>query len=178
MLSESWLVQRLETPSRGFGPLGVDNPFSFGGGYKNGGLSDDAMALLRDIFSFDYMGAAEFEFGAVPEALQGIAACAGRDKLGAWTTEVDGHTIYVIAPDDLQQQIDERIAAFANDYGANYYRLKEPTRLYGVLHNEPYTDRLGGWLELDNRFMFFTNREMAHKTAALFGIEAFADDSE
>ena len=41
---------------------------------RNGGLSSEAMDLIRGIWAFDYMGAAEFEFGAVPKALQKIAA--------------------------------------------------------------------------------------------------------
>lgn len=57
-LKQTYLVQRLNRPTNGY-----DNPFSFGGGLKNGGLSEDAMKLLRPIFSFDYMGSAEFEFG-------------------------------------------------------------------------------------------------------------------
>lgn len=66
-MKNSYLIQRLRKP------YGRDNPFSFGGGLRNGGLSDEAMDILRGVFSFDYMGAAEFEFGAVPKALQGIA---------------------------------------------------------------------------------------------------------
>ena len=85
-LKESWLIQRLERP-RTFKVQGkaVDNPFSFGGGYKNGGLTDEAMDLIRPIMSFDYMGAAEFEFGAVPETLSKIAR---QDDLVAWSFSV------------------------------------------------------------------------------------------
>ena len=70
-MKRTYLIQRLEKP-RTLKIAGVelkDNPFSFGGGLRNGGLSKDATDLLRPLFSFDYMGAAEFEFGAVPEAL-------------------------------------------------------------------------------------------------------------
>jgi hypothetical protein len=72
---ETYLIQRLKKPfpqpktESTAGKLLRDNPFCFGGGLKNGGLSDKAMCILREIFSFDYMGAAEYEFGAVPEAL-------------------------------------------------------------------------------------------------------------
>ena len=76
-MKSSWLIQRLNKPY-GENPFGLkDNPFAFGGGLVNGGLSHEAMDILRGIFSFDYMGAAEFEFGAVPKALQTIAANAG-----------------------------------------------------------------------------------------------------
>lgn len=73
-LDRSWLVQRLRKPPKREHPIfGKDNPFSFGGGLQNGGLSGEAMDLLREVWSFDYMGAAEFEWGAVPEALSRLA---------------------------------------------------------------------------------------------------------
>lgn len=160
----SWLVQRLEKPIQPAG-LFKDNPFSFGGGRLNGGLSKEAMSLLRGIFSFDYMGASEFEWGAVPEALQKLA----KADLAAFTFDIDGSTIYVLAPSWWRADVEARIREFAKDaYG---YRLKEVTRLYGVLHNERYTERLAGWLELDNGFMFFTDEEMWRKTCELFGVK-------
>lgn len=168
----SWLVQRLERPIKSRGPL-RDNPFSFGGGYKNGGLSDEAMKLLRDVFSFDYMGSAEFEFGALPKALQRIA----KADLAAFTIDVDGHSVYVLAPAEWEAEVEARIREFAKDYGSDYYRLKETTRLHAVLNDGPYTDRLAGWLELDNGFMFFTDREMWSQACELFGVKA-ADAQE
>jgi hypothetical protein len=74
MKHSSYLIQRLEEPWGGMAQF-KDNPFSFGGGLRNGGLSQEAMDLIRGIWSFDYMGSAEFEFGAVPEALNAIANC-------------------------------------------------------------------------------------------------------
>ena len=56
-----YLIQRLEKSKN------YVNPFSFGGGLVNGGLSKDAMSLLKPIFSFDYMGSAEFDFGVLPK---------------------------------------------------------------------------------------------------------------
>ena len=43
-MKRSYLVQRLRKP-RGW-ELTKDNPFSFGGGLQNGGLSGEAMSLL------------------------------------------------------------------------------------------------------------------------------------
>lgn len=181
----SWLVQRLEKPHGPlFGGRVKDNPFNFGGGLKNGGLSDEAMDLMRDIFSFDYMGAAEFEWGAVPKALQSLAAA---DALKAfemvipfakveksWRKE-DIHptgtaTVFVICPGEMGDEVQDRIEGWAKG-GEAAPSLKEPTRLAGVLRGDPYTDRLVGWLELDNGFMFFTDRPTYEATAALFGLQ-------
>ena len=61
-----YYVQRLKKPT------GAVNPFSFGGGLINGGLHPAAIEMLKNVFSFDYMGAAEFEWGAVPTAIKAL----------------------------------------------------------------------------------------------------------
>jgi len=69
-MKRSFLIQRLETPfipKEGQIDVGC---LAFGGGLRNGGIAEDAMKMLKQIWSFDYMGSAEFEFGAVNEALE------------------------------------------------------------------------------------------------------------
>lgn len=189
-MKRSWLVQRLKAPRSG-GFLGVDNPFAFGGGLKNGGLSDEAMGLLREIFSFDYMGAAEFEFGAVPEALHAIANNAARyasfalpiplvDVPADWRDKDpapggDG-VIYVLCRADDAAEVQERIRSWATSHRND---LKEPTRLATVLRPfHEWDSGVRGWLELDNGFFFFIDRAMWAATARLFGIEgATAEES-
>lgn len=109
------LIQRLQPPR----DHKLANLFSFGGGYKNGGLSDDAMALLKNVFRFDYMGSAEFEFGEVPKAFQKIAKQASEKNLISYSFTMHGRklegsgwegkyskdkmdkVIYVITPKDF-----------------------------------------------------------------------------
>lgn len=79
-MEHTYLIQRLERPRRpSAGALGgkafVPNPFSFGGG--GSGLSREAMEMLSHVFEFDYMGAAEYEFGAAQRALHRIATDRG-----------------------------------------------------------------------------------------------------
>lgn len=183
-MKDSYLIQRLRKPLGSKSIFG-DNPFSFGGGLHNGGLSDEAMGLLRGIFSFDYMGAAEFEFGAVPKALQVIAKNyesyeafsftmplskvkqSWRDKS---TEKPTGNvTIYVICNKDDSKEVTARIKLNAANNGG---RLKEPTLLSNTLRPDGDWDPgMVGWLELDNGFFFFTDKEMWEKTAELFGLE-------
>jgi hypothetical protein len=183
----SYLIQRLDPPIENPGILGA-NPFSFGGGYKNGGLSDEAMGLIRGIFRFDYMGAAEFEFGAVPEALQKIAKAANDSALDAWEFSVlysqvekpwraeknppaprTRAALYAVGPAENRDAITERVLAFT---GKNRPRTKEWVGLNDVLRpGGDYERTTRGWLELDNGYFFFTDRTMWAKTAALFGIE-------
>lgn len=185
----SWLIQRLERPwpaAEGHPLFGKDNPFAFGGGLRNGGgLSGEAMDLLRDVWRFDYMGAAEFEFGAVPKALQSLAAA----ELTGFSFElplaevernwresskkkpVGSVGIYVLCPSVWAQQVEERIREIAR----GGYRLKESTRLSGALNPADKFDReICGWLELDNGFLFFTDAAMWEKACALFGVEVGA----
>lgn len=179
-MKESFLVQRLSEPRN------WDNPWAFGGGHKNGGLSDDAMKLLRDIWSFDYMGSAEFEYGAVPEALQKIAKAAGANELvafavtvpraevpPAWdapedaTVEGDA-TVYVLCPTEMRDEVEGRI----NEWARTEPQMQESLRLHGALRPMKKWDKdVCGWLELDNGFAFFVDEVMFTRTCALFGVD-------
>jgi len=176
-MKRSYLIQRLTAPR---GP----NPFSFGGGLRNGGLSDDAMALLRDICSFDYMGSAEFEFGAVPEAFQRLATATQNVgfSISVPLAEVPAQwrdtrpapegdaTIYVLAPKSIAEEVGDRVGELARD--AYDERLKEPTRLAAALRPfKEWDSETCGWLELDNGFMFFTDPQMWQRCCELFSAE-------
>ncbi|GAA1436434.1 hypothetical protein GCM10009616_36200 [Microlunatus lacustris] len=188
-MKRSWLVQRLQKPIEGrHGEL--VNAFAFGGGYKNGGLSDEAMTYLRPILRFDYMGSAEFEFGAVPEAFQRVARYASGGSLKASTLSIPLHlakpgwrvpkgapkptgeaVIYVLCNDDDTEGIHERI----DEWATGREQLKETTRLSAVLlpaEREEWQPDTCGWFELDNGFLFFTDRDMWQQVCTLFGVTA------
>lgn len=166
------LVQRLQKPR------GYVNPFSFGGGLKNGGLSDEAFDLLKNVVSFDYMGAAEYEFGAVPEAFNKIAKSvllwfemSIGIKDGKVTTAKNADTyipVYIICSLNDAGSVKARILELAQ----NKCRLKMGSGFPGALipRNEWDGDNCG-WLELDNGFMFFTDHNMYVEMGKLFGVE-------
>lgn len=184
----SYLIQRLKKPRKaqeGHPLFGKDNPFSFGGGLHNGGLSGEAMDLLRGIWQFDYMGAAEFEWGAVPEALSKMAkadlvassfSIPLREVAKQWRDkskkEPDGEaTVYVLAPAGWENEIEHRVRAWAADSNDDEFRLKEYTRLAAAIRPaEEWDKETCGWLELDNGYAFFTDREMWEQASALFGV--------
>ncbi len=88
-MNKSWLIQRLLKPYKVENTwTKLSNAFSFGGGCRHGGLSDEVMDLIKDIFRFDYMGAAEFEFGAVPTTFQAIARGVGESTYKAFKIQV------------------------------------------------------------------------------------------
>lgn len=178
-LKKSYLVQRLRKPRGGK----FENVFSFGGGLKNGGLSEEAMELLTGAFSFDYMGASEYEWGAVPEALSTMANA----KLTASSFDIDlsgvpggwrddrpplegTATIYVLCPADVERDVKDRIYVWSRTDRPD--DLRDHPQLNSTLR--PFKEWDGdvvGWLELDNGFMFFTDREMWEATCTLFGVE-------
>jgi hypothetical protein len=182
----TWLVQRLQKPfkvSPDHQLAKLVNAFSFGGGLRNGGLSAEAMELLRDVLRFDYMGSSEFEWGAVPEALERMA----KSELEAFTVAVPlaevpkpwgddseeepegSAVIFVLTPKKIAAEVAERIETFAREH----IDLKESMHLHEALRpvREWHSD-VCGWLELDNGFMFFTDGIMFQETCKLFGVEA------
>lgn len=175
-----WLVQRLNKVicSKGDSPLAKlvnANPFAFGGGLLHGGLSDKAFDLLSQIFRFDYMGAAEFEWGAVPKALQHIAK--NRKQYIAYTLDVrtrnkNTGTVYVICPEENKGYISDWIKKKAYDeYGKSGRGTKEAVLLDSVLDGVEYSRDLKGWLELDTGFFFFVDKDMFNQVCQLFEIK-------
>lgn len=160
-LRESWLIQRLSQP-RGGGLVGeLAESLSFGGGLRNGGLSAEAMAVLRQLFSFDYMGAAEFEFGALAEAFGRMA----KADLGAYIVNA-GTPVYVLCARAQAEAVVERLTDWLT---GTRPRLKESTYLEAAVAGEDWCSTVG-WFELDNGFMFFTDHAMWERTCEAFGV--------
>jgi len=153
------LIQRLEKP------IGRINPFSFGGGLVNGGLSKEAVGILKDIFSFAYMGASEFEWGAVPAALNFIA------EQSSLKAVISGETqgVFYICPQSYETGVIAVIKTLLDNESS--LRLKEWCGLSDrVNHPDEYNQNKVGWLELDNGFFFFVDKDMFEKTKTLFEV--------
>lgn len=158
-MERSRLIQRLNKPA-------PPTPFAFGGGLPNGGLPEQAAKTISAIFSFDYMGAAEFEYGAVPAALQFIAVQARKRKIVAGKIG----DIYYLCPKSYKNGVLDIIVRLLADEST--LRLNEHCGLADHFNkNAPYHRGTLGWLELDNGFMFFVDQEMFEKTKSLFGIK-------
>lgn len=158
-MRRSYLIQRLSKPA------GFVNPFSFGGGLVNGGLSEEATDLLSGIFSFDYMGAVEFEWGAVPAALQFLAEQASANQLVAG----EHNGVCYIAPTSYEEGVKRVIdQLISNEYDL---RLKEHCGLATARNRKDANNRAPvGWLELDNGFFMFVDQQMFENTKRVFGI--------
>lgn len=73
--NSTYLLQRLNAPRENTpaGDWAVKVDRTFGEGGLGLGLSEEARKLFRHVLVFDYMGSAEFEFGAIPQSLGRIA---------------------------------------------------------------------------------------------------------
>ena len=174
------LIQRLQKPANnGNSPIGkMIDSLSFGGGLINGGLSQEAMGLLRSILRFDYMGSAEFEFGAVPQSLYNIFEYSKKGLLKK-SEAVFGEIkfkkpVYYLCRKEDEEEVKRRITHLATkgDFKPdNTISLKEYSHLKDSIEKEEDIHMAFGWLELDNDFMFFTDKEMFHKILILFGLK-------
>lgn len=184
-MKKPYLIQRLQKPIRE-NPSSV-GPFTFGGGYLNGGMIKEFLEAVKFIFRFDYMGAAEFEFGEVPRAFEKMAVNRKNSNLSA------GHSktkipIYYISPKDCEEDVTKYIQLLATK--GDYYKkrgdkfptinLKEASRLKRTLDSDEIdkVDGTFGWIELDTGFMFFIDKEMFMKTLELFSLELNGENRE
>ncbi len=155
------LIQRLTKPS------GSINHFAFGGGLIDGGLSNESVDVIKNIFGFDYMGSAKFEFGRVPETLQFIAEQSQKKAVIA----EQYNSIYYICPKSYQKGVENTIDQLLNNERVmsleKYCGLKESIDPKNVHHNQ----NVVGWLELDNGFFMFIDQTMFEKTKEIFNIQ-------
>ena len=188
-LRNSYLIQRLQKPYTGC----EGNPFVFGGGKLRGGINKEAYALINQIFRFDYMGAAEFEFGAVPKSLDAIRVGFENDLVVTGEIKIKDIPVYYACHKDVQNEVETRIKEFGE--GKYKGRTKERVVFADVISTiqkknnpskEPQSKREKewaeqdakyyleyiGWLEIDNHFIWFVDKNAFDKFTHLFGKEA------
>lgn len=182
---DSWLIQRLTKPF-----AGADGPPP-SAAYREALLAEppvpkEVAQMRAGVFNFDYMGSAEFEFGAIPKALRAMARAAGEFEsskihikkadvgTSRWlkTAPPRDAVVYLVARAEHVEHAARVVRSEAKHDGS---RLKEATRLVDALHGPRRdSDSLTlccGWFELDNLFWFFTDKAMHDGVCALFGIE-------
>lgn len=207
----SYLIQRLQKPYEVIPVSGdeekdkkvsllqaVANAFSFGGGLMNGGLSKDAMSLLKEHFRFDYMGAAEYEWGAVPEAFAKMAeyrknkhlirmeidplivvpprsySFLQKPKKGSKKKETVPQKkevpVYIICSIDHVEHI-TMLLHLLSKYDDYELGIRDSTNFRRSVHGEDENYFLcHGWLELDNGFMFFIDQKMYEGVASIYNL--------
>lgn len=186
--NEPWLIHRLQKPFGDDRDL-TSRIFAFGGGMRDGGLTKAAMNILQEVFTFDYMGSAEYEYGAVPKALRSMVASipdlsAGSFKIDMGDIVVDKweerhfkktkkgekKTVYLLAKKSHHKQAEKYIRSLV---GKKPPQLKEASNFRDALlepsdPKEDWRQRTQGWLDINNCLFFFTDKDMSERTTALF----------
>lgn len=181
-MQKTWLVQglkQLPKPSKGH----LSNAHRVFGGHALG-FSDSGWDVVDQLFGLQYMGAAEYEFGALPGALHEIGEAradytSGVLRLGRtnfprnYRTSQETDTrvprdVFYICPKDLVSEVETRIKEIAKDK----VRIKNGCRLPSALHPADDSDLswVGG-LDLNNRFFFFVDEPTFKRVCGFFGIE-------
>ena len=163
-MQKAWLIQRLDMPMPGH----RENPFEFGAGYRRGGLSKKAYDAVNKIFGFDYMVAAEYEWGAIPASLSAIWEMGKKKELAVGELKLGEGSVFYLCDAGMEKGVREVIEKVAHGgiSTRDYVGLKDALR-----EKKRQPGDQAGWLELDNHFMFFVDREMFEKSAKLFGID-------
>ena len=196
-----YLIQRLDKPYKSDGPLGdISRMFAFGGGLKDGGMSKEAYELVNKLWRFDYMGASEFEWGAVPAALAAIYEYRKAEVLDGFILRLTGpapearNEERLRFPDCSKTQkktadlmvlchkahrtnvIDTLERLTATDY-VNEPRLKESSKAWRATFGQPHVEVIGG-LELDNGWIYLSTEAVDSCTGLqqLFGVEIEPSD--
>lgn len=137
--------------------------------------STESRSLIKKFCRFDYMGRAEFEFGAVPKAFVGLATLASQRVLIGCETKVMGKDVYVICRAPYHEAILDFLLKLAEPVAPN---LMEPARFRDAVSGmnqyaikpTPYTGGVCGWIDLDNLFMWFTSEPMYRAFVKFWGI--------
>lgn len=204
-MKESWLIQRLgPAPTSDLEARGSQ---VFGGGMLM--LSKEAWKICQQAFNFDYMGAAEYEFGTIPNKLREMAEFRGelvafsfilkkneikpnfsremayrdarRKELAAAKAAgkrakrakkvlpaLEERTVYVLCRKQDREEVERRIRLLALEE----LRVRDWTAFAQALDPcDEHDSRRIGWLELDNGFFFFIDKDAWEKTCAIFQVE-------
>lgn len=191
MLHGTHLVQRMRGPRpvmEGIG--GVKAHHVFG----STGLGPEGWKVLDPICTLDYMGAAEYEYGKVPNAFHNFALISQRKELRSFAITLAPHErelnwarrhprkgevltpaqtviVYGICHVDWVELVKDRIRIFATressvnvKRGMNFVQNLDPISTYEI------EDPVVGWFEMDNLFLFFSQRSVWEGYCNLFEV--------
>lgn len=171
----SYLIQRIKKPytSEVNTPLQILCKFGLAATWITKELSE----VLSTICRWDYMGAAEFEFGVIPRALRAMASMELTTKHESIkykrrdyrnSKDIAGEApIYIIAQKRDLREVTDRIKTLA----IGELRCKENSDFAESLSEHEYSKDIYGWLELDNGFMFFKDKVMYVHFCALLKVK-------
>ena len=182
----TYLLQRLKKPVN-------EKRYSIGRAFSKVSMSEEAWEITKELCEFDYMGAAEYEFGTINTTMHSLAAAAQREGLSSFS--------FVMRPQDRKLNTSRqrkqpklrfpapksvRVMGICQTY--RLAEIREHTKSLcsdeykhnfkrGPLINsaldpiEDWETDLRGWIDLDNDYMFFCDEDMWRGFCSLLQVD-------
>ena len=126
-------------------------------------FKDEGVGSIDDVLSFDYMGSAEFEFGALPKSLKRMTKNIDTyqlESVDSIVSGVSGKALYVLLPErtQLQDAVD-----VLSQIASNGIQLKESSNMDLIVKGRDFLgDELNTgswcfcdvWWDIDNDIMW------------------------
>lgn len=131
----------------------LDNPYSWHLVQRLTTAAGPKDATIKSIVRHDYMGSAEFEWGAIPASWQKLRALATSGHLGLWSFPMPskvGEVMHVISSTEVDR---ERLILSIKHVMGPGYRGKESASaewLFAEKERPWYSDRTIGWLRVSD----------------------------
>lgn len=110
---------------------------------------------IDSILSFDYMGSAEFEYGALPRSLKAIRA--QLDQYDYFALEIQGKCFTVFCKASEKARVFDVINGLANDV----FRLKEYCDIHRYVTNDTFIpSRSDHWWDIINNWMVWKEDDL------------------
>lgn len=176
-----YLFQKLITPEQNLWT-------KFGGGLPTGGIPSKQYKELTNIFDFDYMGAAEYEFGSLGESYTRFKKDSDNirsenlkfqvskkeNKLSykgssnIRVRKVELHVLY--RPDSINKN---QCIEFIEGVYNGKYRIKAGCNIKTVVSNKALDDNYKpyntlGWWDINNDMIIFIDEDVKNKTLQFF----------
>lgn len=135
-----------------------------------------------DLLSLDYMGSAEFEFGALPKSLREM-----RDNISEYSifkihnvlNIKTGFYLFLICKDSQKEQYMKYIESMANGSWRGKEALKLTPHITGKAYGEKARDydlNCDAWWDIDNHVIFTFGKCNAEKIVKAIGRTVFSSE--
>ncbi|MDD5650921.1 MAG: hypothetical protein PHF86_10980 [Candidatus Nanoarchaeia archaeon] len=118
------------------------------GSFRN--IKNDEIVGLDSLISYDYMGSAEFEFGALPQSLTRI--CESLDQYEVFPTitkNADGQCLYIFCRKSQAEEIFKCVLRFSKEEYSQELITKERVGLYSYINCKSEFDlRINFWWDV------------------------------
>ena len=161
----SWIVQRLSKPTKFLNPYGNTIDFD----------DKDSIDRVAKVFSTDYMGAFEYEHGALGQSMSRMYD----NIINIVEYQHDDfrcYIVYSVDPDAIVGKIKSQLQLVKFFIEENYFKgmngeevaKNDYGSFYKRVNGEWHSEELMGWYDLRNDFAWFLELEDAEKFKSLF----------